>query len=64
MEVEGGSDDSSGARFCAKNQRQGSGLTIANGIGWNPDARAMYLDDSGTERRDLVAFWGGRGVNR
>jgi sugar lactone lactonase YvrE len=31
------------------------GLTIANGIGWSPDGRTLYLADSGTARIEAFA---------
>jgi sugar lactone lactonase YvrE len=31
-------------------------LTIANGIGWSPDGRTMYLNDSGTGCLDAFDF--------
>ena len=33
-----------------------TGLTIANGIGWSPDGRTMYLNDSGTGCLDAFTF--------
>jgi len=33
-----------------------TGLTIANGIGWSPDGRTMYLNDSGTGCLDAFDF--------
>ena len=33
-----------------------TGLTISNGIGWSPDARTMYLNDSGTGCVDAFRF--------
>ena len=47
-------DESPGAGALYRLELDGScttvltGLTIANGIGWSPDARTMYLNDSGT----------------
>jgi sugar lactone lactonase YvrE len=38
-----------------------TGLTIANGIGWSPDERTMYLNDSGTGRLDAFRFDGPTG---
>ena len=38
-----------------------TGLTIANGIGWSPDARTMYLNDSGTGCLDAFDFEGSNG---
>jgi sugar lactone lactonase YvrE len=32
------------------------GLTISNGIGWSPDARTMYLNDSGTGCVEAFSF--------
>jgi sugar lactone lactonase YvrE len=33
-----------------------TGLTISNGIGWSPDERTMYLNDSGTGLLDAFDF--------
>ena len=33
-----------------------TGLTIANGIGWSPDAQTMYLNDSGTGCVEAFSF--------
>jgi sugar lactone lactonase YvrE len=38
-----------------------TGLTISNGIGWSPDASAMYLNDSGTGCVDAFRFDGPSG---
>ena len=39
-----------------------TGLTIANGIGWSPDGRTMYLNDSGTGCLDAFDFEGSSGA--
>lgn len=38
-----------------------TGLTIANGIGWSPDGRAMYITDSAAHRIDVHEFDSGSG---
>jgi sugar lactone lactonase YvrE len=38
------------------------GLTISNGIGWNPDGDTMYLSDSGTGCVDAFSFDGASGA--
>lgn len=55
-------DESPGAGALYRLELDGScttvltGLTIANGIGWSPDARTMYLNDSGTGCVDRFRF--------
>jgi len=39
-----------------------TGLTISNGIGWSPDGRTMYLNDSGTGRVEAFGFDGSAGA--
>jgi sugar lactone lactonase YvrE len=39
-----------------------TGLTISNGIGWSPDGRTMYLNDSGTGCVDAFGFDGSSGA--
>ena len=39
-----------------------TGLTISNGIGWSPDGRTMYLNDSGTGCVDAFDFDGSSGA--
>jgi sugar lactone lactonase YvrE len=38
------------------------GLTISNGIGWSPDGRTMYLNDSGPRTVDAFSFDGASGA--
>ncbi len=55
-------DESPGAGALYRLELDGScttvltGLTIANGIGWSPDGRTMYLNDSGTGRVEAFRF--------
>ena len=61
-------DESPGAGALYRLELDGScttvltGLTIANGIGWSPDARTMYLNDSGTGRVETFSFDGASGA--
>jgi len=55
-------DESPGAGSLYRLELDGScttaltGLTISNGIGWSPDTRTMYLNDSGTARIEAFRF--------
>jgi len=57
-------DESPGAGVLYRLELDGScttvltGLTISNGIGWSPDGRTMYLNDSGPRCLDAFAFEG------
>ena len=61
-------DESPGAGALYRLELDGScttvltGLTIANGIGWSPDGRTMYLNDSGTGCLDAFDFDGSSGA--
>ncbi len=61
-------DESPGAGALYRLELDGScttvltGLTIANGIGWSPDGRTMYLNDSGTGCLDTFRFDGATGA--
>ena len=61
-------DESPGAGALYRLELDGScstvltGLTIANGIGWSPDGRTMYLNDSGTGCLDAFDFEGSSGA--
>ncbi len=60
-------DESPGAGVLYRLELDGScttvltGLTISNGIGWNPDGTVMYLSDSGTGAIDVFDFDGSSG---
>jgi sugar lactone lactonase YvrE len=61
-------DESPGAGALYRLELDGScttvltGLTISNGIGWNPGASTMYLNDSGTGCLDAFRFDGSSGA--
>ena len=61
-------DESPGAGTLYRLELDGScttmltGLTIANGIGWSPDATVMYLNDSGTGCVERFSFDGDSGA--
>lgn len=61
-------DESPGAGVLYRLELDGScttvltGLTIANGIGWSPDGRTMYLNDSGVGSVEAFGFDGDSGA--
>jgi sugar lactone lactonase YvrE len=61
-------DESPGAGALYRLELDGSctrvltGLTISNGIGWSPDGRTMYLNDSGTACVYAFGFDGSTGA--
>lgn len=61
-------DESPGAGALYRLELDGScttvltGLTISNGIGWSPDGRTMYLNDSGIGCLDVFDFEGETGA--